>query len=83
MSPRGRPPSLIGGGAGASKIVMAKAKRTCKWCKDEISKESKCVEVANPRSFGSKTYCTKCFTEIIGQSKKDIAKLEHELIMTI
>jgi len=79
MKPRGKPPSLIGGGAGASKIIFAKAKRTCKWCKSEILKSSKCVEVAIPRSFGCKTYCTNCFIHILDQSRKDIANLEHSL----
>jgi hypothetical protein len=81
MSPRGKPPSLISGQAGASKIVVARGKRTCKWCKSEIAKNAKCVEVAIPRSFGSKTYCPNCFVEILSQSKRDIANLERDLMM--
>ena len=82
MKPRGKPPSLIGGGAGASKIIFAKAKRTCKWCKSEILKDSKCIEVAIPGSFGYKTYCTDCFVQILGQSRKDITNLERDIVTT-
>jgi late competence protein required for DNA uptake (superfamily II DNA/RNA helicase) len=76
MAPRGKTPSLIGGGAGNSKIVTAKKKRTCKRCKDSITGGTKCLEVSIPGSFGSKTYCKGCFLLILEQSTTDLARLE-------
>jgi hypothetical protein len=80
MAPRGRTPSLIGGGAGASKIgVVAKSKRTCKRCEKSITSGSKCVEVAKPGTMGHRTYCENCFQGIIAQSKLDLEALETKL----
>jgi hypothetical protein len=76
MAPRGKTPSLIGSGAGSSKIVTALGKRTCKRCHAPIPKASKCIEVGVPGSFGSKTYCKECYSNILEQSKADLAKLE-------
>lgn len=76
MAPRGKTPSLIGSGAGSSKIVTAKKKRTCKRCKGSISGGTKCLEVGIPGSFGSKTYCKDCYLLILQKSKTDLARLE-------
>ena len=79
MSPRGKTPSLIGGGAGRSRFVRAKKKRTCKRCNQEILKGSWCAEVGIPGSMGSKTYCTDCYRNILEQSKRVLASLERQL----
>jgi hypothetical protein len=79
MAPRGKTPSLIGGGAGSSKFVTAIKKRTCKRCDKSIPGGTNCIEVSVPGSFGSKTYCKDCYSQILGQSKTDLEKLEVEL----
>jgi RNase P subunit RPR2 len=76
MAPRGKTPSLIGSGAGSSKIVTAIKKRTCKRCKGPISGGTKCLEVSIPGSFGSRTYCKSCYILILEQSKTELAGLE-------
>ncbi len=76
MEPRGRTPSLIGSGAGSTKIVTAKKERTCKRCNGPISGGTKCLEVSIPGSFGHKTYCKDCYLLILAQSKADLAALE-------
>jgi hypothetical protein len=79
MSPKGKTPSLIGGGAGASKIVVALKKRTCRRCKSAIPANSNCIEVAIPGSFGHKTYCIDCFMGILEQSREDLQRLEDSV----
>lgn len=79
MTPKGRTPSLIGSGAGSSKIVTALKKRTCKRCKKAISGGTKCIEVGVPGTFGSKTYCKECFILTLEQSKKDLKALADEV----
>ena len=79
MAPRGKTPSLIGSGAGSSKIVAAKKKRTCKRCKGAITGGSKCVEVGIPGSFGSKTYCKECYSLILQQTSNDLARLTAQV----
>jgi len=80
MTPRGKTPSLIGGGAGASKIVKSAGKRHCKRCGKSISANGQCVEVAVPGTMGHKTYCIVCYQDIISQSKKDLAEIEAEVL---
>ena len=77
MSPKGKTPSLIGSGAGSSKIVMALKKRTCKRCKNEISSGTKCVEVGVPGTFGSKTYCKECYILVLEKTRTDLERLEN------
>lgn len=76
MAPKGKTPSLIGSGAGSSKIVTALKKRTCKRCKDAISGGTKCIEVSVPGTFGSKTYCKQCYLLVLEQTRTDLKKLE-------
>ena len=76
MGKRGRTPSLVGGGAGTSRFVQAHGKRHCKHCGTAIAKGRNCVEVAVPGSMGRRTYCTSCYGEILGKSRKDLDKLE-------
>jgi hypothetical protein len=80
VTPRGKTPSLIGGGAGASKILKSAGKRHCKRCSKSISAGGQCVEVAVPGTMGHKTYCIVCFQGIISQSKKDLTEIELELL---
>jgi len=79
MAKRGRTPSLIGGGAGASKFVTAKAKRTCKRCGQSLRKGADCVEVGVPGSLGRRTYCLRCYGDILEESAKRLEKLKAEL----
>ncbi len=79
MARRGRPPSLIGSGAGASKFVPAKGKRTCKRCGEKVEANERCVEIAVPGSLGHRTYCLSCYGEILEQTRKDLKKLESTL----
>ncbi len=79
MAPKGKTPSLIGSGAGSSKIVTAMKKRTCKRCKNEIPGGTKCVEVGIPGTFGSKTYCKDCFTRVLEQTAADLEALQTEV----
>jgi late competence protein required for DNA uptake (superfamily II DNA/RNA helicase) len=76
MAPRGPTPSLLGSGAGSSKIVTALKKRTCKRCKSSITRGTKCLEVGIPGSFGSKTYCKDCYLLILNKSQADLAELQ-------
>jgi hypothetical protein len=76
MAPKGKTPSLIGSGAGSSKIVTALKRRTCKRCKSAISGGTKCIEVGVPGTFGSKTYCRGCYVLVLEQTKVDLKALE-------
>jgi hypothetical protein len=79
MAPRGRTPSLIGSSAGASKIVTAIKKRTCKRCHEAIPAGTPCSEVAKPGTMGHRTYCKSCFQKILAQTKQDLLQLEAKL----
>lgn len=79
MAKRGRTPSLIGGGAGASHFVTAKRKRTCHRCDGAIDRDTRCVEVAIPATMGHKTYCLNCYDEILTQTRADVQGLANEL----
>ncbi len=79
MAKRGKTPSLVGGGAGASKFVEAKKKRTCSRGECQIKMGEKCIEVNVPGTMGKKTYCCDCFEEILEQSQGDLDKLKNEL----
>jgi hypothetical protein len=76
MAPKGKTPSLIGSGAGSSKIVTAIKKRTCKRCKSKIPSGHKCIEVGVPGTFGSKTYCSDCYSLILEKTRTDLLALE-------
>lgn len=76
MAPKGKTPSLIGSGAGSSKIVTALKKRTCKRCKSAISGGTKCIEVGVPGTLGSKTYCKGCYVLTLEQTRTDLQALE-------
>lgn len=76
MAPKGKTPSLIGSGAGSSKVVTALKKRTCKRCKSTISGGTKCIEVSVPGTFGSKTYCKDCYVLVLEQTRMDLEALE-------
>ncbi len=79
MAKRGRTPSLIGSGAGASKFVTANGKRTCKRCAEAVEEDEHCVEVAVPGSLGHRTYCLGCYGDILGETGKQLQKLRAEL----
>jgi len=79
MAKRGKTPSLIGGGAGASKFVQAGRRRKCKRCDASISMGGNCIEVAIPGNLGHKTYCTTCYEDILVQSRKDLDRLKTSL----
>lgn len=79
MAKRGKTPSLIGSGAGASKFTVARAQRHCKRCDGSISKGTDCVEVGKPGAMGHKTYCLDCYSEILAQTRQDLNRLETEL----
>jgi hypothetical protein len=79
MAKRGKTPSLIGGGAGACKLVTAKHKRTCKRCKGAILGGCGCIEVKIPSTMGYKCYCTDCFKEILGQTQHDLDSLVEQV----
>ncbi len=83
MAKRGKIPSLVGGGAGASRFAEARGKRTCKRCDGEIAKGTKCVQVAVPASLGHKTYCLRCFGDILAESRKDLDKRAAQLAALI
>lgn len=79
MAKRGKTPSLIGGGAGASNFVIAKRKRACKRCGHTISGGNNCVEVSIPGNLGHKNYCIDCFIEVLDQTQLDINNLKEEV----
>ncbi len=81
--PRGKTPSLIGGGAGKSEFVIAGRKRPCKRCKGSIEKGSTCIEVKKPGTMGHKTYCMDCYRGILSQSQKDLNKLAKKAGVTL
>lgn len=79
MVKRGQTPSLIGSTAGAIKFVIAGGKRKCKRCDCDISKGMKCAEVGIPGTMGSKTYCLKCFRQILDKTREKLEALYAEL----
>lgn len=79
MAKRGRTPSLIGSGAGASKFVIAKGERTCRRCGEAIEGGEDCVQVGVAGSMGHRTYCLGCYGDILGETGKQLQKLRAEL----
>ncbi len=79
MAKRGRTPSLIGSSAGASKFVIARRERTCRRCGEAIEGGESCVEVGVPGSMGHRTYCLDCYSDILGETGKQLQKLRAEL----
>ncbi|HLE16854.1 MAG TPA: hypothetical protein VI728_01065 [Syntrophales bacterium] len=77
MSKRGKCPSLIGSNAGAVKPTVAKGKRGCHRCDEEILKGEKCFEVGIPNTMGHKNYCLSCMGEIVIQTQKDLEKIKQ------
>lgn len=80
MSKKGKVPSLITSSSGNPKMVNAKRKRVCKRCDCPIEGGAVCVEIPQPGTMGTRTYCTECFKEIICKSREDLDRLEKELI---
>lgn len=78
MAPRGKTPSLIGGGAGHTKFVVARRLRHCRRCGGNIPGGSGCAQVSVPGTLNSKTYCMDCYKNILDQTKNDLAALESE-----
>ena len=78
MAPKGKTPSLIGGAAGHTNFVEAGKLRHCKRCKGDILRGTRCAEVGIPGTMFSKTYCMRCYNDILDQTKKDIERLEQE-----
>ena len=78
MAPRGKTPSLIGGGAGHTNFVEAKKLRHCKRCGGDITRGTRCAAVSVPGTMNSKTYCMDCYKDILSQTRKDVASLEKE-----
>jgi len=79
MSKRGKTPSLIGGGAGASKFVVARRVRRCRRCDVSMRRGSHCVEVKIPGKMGSKTYCLSCFRDVLERSREDLNVLARQV----
>lgn len=79
MAKRGRTPSLIGSGAGASKFVTTRRERKCKRCGAKIEAGENCVQVGVPGSMGHRTYCLDCYDNILGETGKQLQKLTAEL----
>lgn len=73
MCPKGRTPSLISGSR--PKPVTAKKKRHCRRCNIEIHSGTDCIVVPV-----HKTYCKKCFSDILIQSRKDLGKIETQIL---
>ncbi len=76
MAKKGKTPSLIGGGAGATRFVSARGPRKCSRCGARIGKGTNSVEVARPGTMGRRTYCKNCYAQIITKSEEDLAKLK-------
>ncbi len=77
---KGKCPSLITASHGKPQFETAKAKRTCKRCREKIEKNQKCASIPKPNSMGRQTFCLKCLKKIIEQSRKDLAKIEKACI---
>jgi hypothetical protein len=79
MAKRGRTPSLIGSGAGASKFVTARRGRACRRCAEAIAAGEDCVQVGVPGSMGHRTYCLDCYDDILSETGKQLQKLKADL----
>jgi len=79
MIKKGKVPSLITGSSGKPCIEEVKKQRKCNRCGKAIIKGSKCFVIPKVGSgfVSKKSYCTDCFEDILGQSFKDLKKLEH------
>ncbi len=75
---RGKTPSLISGSSGKPAVGVAKKKRQCKRCKEDILPGGCLFEIPKVGSgFAKKApFCTSCFKQILEQTKKDIVGLE-------
>lgn len=76
---RGKIPSLITGSSGRPIKVIAKRRRPCCYCPNEILLSEACFEVPKiGTGFSSKkTYCLNCFISVLEQTKKDLNNLEQ------
>ncbi|MBA7699683.1 hypothetical protein ES703_108382 [subsurface metagenome] len=79
MAKKGKCPSLVTGNHGKPVFEITGGKRKCKRCGKEILKGVRCVRIPIPGRMGSRTYCCACLSDFIGQSRKDLDKLEDEI----
>lgn len=76
---KGKIPSLLTGSSGSPNKTVAKRKRGCKRCGEEIANGEVCYEVPKPGGFSSnKTFCRSCFKEILEQTQKDLDILKED-----
>lgn len=80
MSKKGKIPSLLTGSSGIPRKTTAGKKRSCNRCDQTLIKGDSCYEVPKPGGFRShKTYCEKCFGQILEQTQIDLNKLKSEI----
>lgn len=76
---RGKTPTLISGSSGKPAATIAKKKRQCKRCKEDIILGDKIFEI--PKTGGGFTqktpYCMSCFKDILEETKKDLSAIEE------
>jgi ferredoxin len=79
--PKGKTPSLLSMSTGKPLVYICKKKSKCSRCKNDIIKNYKCFQIPKASSgfTSKKIFCVACTTEIVEQSKKDIAKIENEI----
>lgn len=78
---RGKCPSLISGCNGQPDITKCKRKSSCVRCKNEILKDSMCVDIpfADSGFTNNRRYCISCFQAILAQTRKELDRLETSL----
>lgn len=76
--PKGKTLSLISGSNGKPDAVIAQRCCYCHRCNLVIANGEKCFDIPKiGRAFRNKErYCQKCFSEILEQTKKDLAILD-------
>ncbi len=75
---RGKVPSLISGTNGTPIFDVCGRKSHCCRCKDDIVQNSNIVKIPTKESgfTNKKSYCLKCFTAILEQTKHELEIIE-------
>lgn len=77
--PKGKTPSLIGSSLGRPAKAECGRATPCSRCDITIAKGTTCFDVPQPsKPFGAtRRFCIGCFTEVLEQTKRDLAALEN------
>lgn len=81
MKPKGKTPSLLVQSTGMPEVYDCKKATNCYRCKSSIRSGARAFKIPKAQSgfTNKKPCCRECFSQILEQTKSDIAVLEKML----